>query len=220
MKYDAIIFDFDGTLANTREDVWESVEFAANSVGGTIPMEFRNNSSNLALSEEVIFDSICPKVPTKFLKQFRDEIKRHYRKMNTFIHTEFYPGIESLLKELKKKNIPCYIITMKPLEPLEKILFTKKWNEYFVKWLSPDSIKGNIYTKSEMIHHLIQTCLPKSDLIYIGDTFSDIIAAKDNKINSIGILYGDGNADLVKSEKPEYTACNAKDIRDILLVEE
>ena len=43
-KADAVIFDFDGVIADTREDVWDSVEYAANAVGGAMDKEFMEDT--------------------------------------------------------------------------------------------------------------------------------------------------------------------------------
>ena len=41
MKYDIVLWDFDGTLANTGQDVWGSLEYAARVLGGEIRKQFR-----------------------------------------------------------------------------------------------------------------------------------------------------------------------------------
>jgi phosphoglycolate phosphatase len=220
MKYDAIVFDFDGTLASSEEDVWESVAYAAQVLGGRIPQWFRSDSRHLSLSEKEIFEAITPRISSQKLTLFQHELTRHYRQLNTFAYTELYSGMESLLQSLQSRKIPCYIVTMKPLEPLEKILASKGWDQYFVHWISPDSKPGQFSSKGEMIRTLKEMFPAHIDPIYIGDTFSDIQAAKMNGMDSMGVLYGDGDGELLRKEKPDYLVADVKTMARILLQQE
>ena len=47
MKYKVILWDFDGTLANTGADVWDSLEYAAGKLGGSMDEKFKSCDSNL-----------------------------------------------------------------------------------------------------------------------------------------------------------------------------
>ena len=217
MKYDAIVFDFDGTLASSEEDVWESVDYAAKAVGGQIPKWFRSDSSHLSLSEKEIFEAIIPRISSQKLLLFQQELTKHYRHLNVFAYTELYPGMENLLQSLQFRKIPCYIVTMKPLEPLEKILASKGWDQYFANWISPDSKPGQFSSKGEMIRKLKEMFPAHSAPIYIGDTFSDIQAAKMNGMDSMGVLYGDGDGELLRKEKPDYLVEDVKTMTRILL---
>ena len=69
-KADAVIFDFDGVIADTREDVWDSVEYAANAVGGAVDKEFMEDTSHVALPEEELFRHINPLPPGQLFDAF------------------------------------------------------------------------------------------------------------------------------------------------------
>ena len=92
-KADAVIFDFDGVIADTREDVWDSVEYAANAVGGAVDKEFMEDTSHVALPEEELFRHINPLPPGHLFDVFCSHIKTHYRTMNQFHKTRMYPGL-------------------------------------------------------------------------------------------------------------------------------
>ena len=59
-KYDAVIFDFDGTVAYTAADVWDSLRWAARRLGGELDGEFSKNDANLGLPMERIFAAAQP----------------------------------------------------------------------------------------------------------------------------------------------------------------
>ena len=70
MKYDIVLWDFDGTLANTGQDVWGSLEYAARVLGGEIRKQFRADDSNLGKSMEEIFLAIEPALDDGLQEKF------------------------------------------------------------------------------------------------------------------------------------------------------
>lgn len=203
MKYNVVIWDFDGTLAYTCEDVWESIEYAANVCNGKVSEIFREKNSNLGRQMEEIFKAIEPFPGKGMFEIFQEQIRIHYREISDYPNTIFYPGILELLQYLTENSIKCYIISLKPVEALERILVKKGWEGYFDGWFSPDSFKECEKTKSELISHLIKSShfLP-GKTVYIGDTYSDVIAAKDNGVDCIGVTYGDGEAEKLLEADP------------------
>lgn len=216
MMYRAVLFDFDGTLADTKEDVWLSLEYAAKQVGGTLPTAFRANSANLACTEEEIFSALTPTPPTERLEAFCAAVKHHYRKLNSFTNTRLFAGIAKLLEQCQTSGIPCYIITNKPAEPMQKLLLTKGWNSLFQGVLSPDSFPGEERRKADLIHYTLESLLKHKDAVYIGDTDSDVYACRENSLDCIGVLYGDGDPSRVRAAEPNHLANSPEAVFQIL----
>jgi phosphoglycolate phosphatase len=55
-----------------------------------------------------------------------------------------------------------------------------------------------------------------SDFVMIGDRADDIIGTKKNKIASIGVLYGYGSSEEIKSEHPDYVVKTVEELEKIL----
>lgn len=204
MKYNAVIFDFDGTIAYTSKDVWGSIEYAAGRIGSIIPDAVKNEDSNLGLSTLELFKMLEPLPPMERFDEFDRYISEHYRTITMYPGTFIYPGMEDLIKLLIEKKIPRYIVTMKPKIPLERILQIKKWDFMFDGWYTPDYIEGKIYSKEELLKTLISTKLKGYNCVYIGDSYSDVIATKSNNLDCIGVTYGDGDKQMLIDQKPTY----------------
>ncbi len=203
MKYNVVIWDFDGTLAYTCDDVWESIAYAANACKGKVSKTFRSKNSNLGKSMYEIFKSIEPFPGEMMFELFQEQIRIHYREISDYPTTVFYPGILELLQYLTKNNMKSYIISLKPIKALERILKRKEWEVYFESWFSPDSFKECEKTKAELISRLIKegNFLPEK-IVYIGDTYSDVIAAKENNVDCIAVTYGDGETGKLLEADP------------------
>lgn len=217
MKYEMILWDFDGTLADTRKDVWDSLEYAAEKCGGTLPKEFKSDDSNLGKTVKDVFRQIYPVPKEEQYEKYEELVRVHYRTICEYGNTYLYPGIRRLLSETREEGFRHYIVTMKAEEALERILEKKGWNVLFDGWISPDSLPGEEKTKSEMIAHVMrESGLENREYIYIGDTWSDVKAAHENGIDCIGVTYGDGDAKLLCELNPRYSAENVSVIRQIL----
>ena len=112
MKYNTVIFDLDGTLLNTLEDLADSTNFALESFG----YPTRTYEEVRTFVGNGIKELIKKAVPTgtdeettlKCLQAFKD----HY-KTNMQHKTAPYDGIIDLLKELNSKNIKLGIVSNK-----------------------------------------------------------------------------------------------------------
>lgn len=214
--YDAVLFDFDGTLADTAPDVWKSVEYAAASVGGAVPVSFMKEAENLSLPLKMIYNTVKGEAGEERFADFAEALKTHYRKLNTFEDTALYPGMENLLQKLLESGTPAYILSAKPYEPLCKILLQKGWARYFRAWYSTDSIKDGVLSKTVLLSNFMRTFLQNQKAVYIGDSPGDVISARESGIPSIGVLYGDGNSQRLLAEKPDFTARSADELLQLL----
>lgn len=214
-RFDAILFDFDGTLANTRDDVWDALQVAATRVGGSLPNGVLANPVNLALPMAELFSKIVPSLPISLLPAFEAETTRYYREESVLPKTRFYPGMQGLLGHINAAQLPCYIVSVKEDGALRRVLALKDWNGYFNGHYSPDSLGGGTLTKTQLLQHLLQA-LHAEKPVYIGDSYTDILAARANNIASIGVTYGDGNTQELLCAKPDYVAHDVTELTAIL----
>lgn len=216
----AVIWDFDGTLAYTRDDVWESVKYAAKVCNGNFSESFIRDPSNLGKGMKEIFQEIIPYPGNDKFEKFVQENRIYYRTISNYPNTYLYPGIEEVLGWNRSKSIKNYIISLKPLEPLKRIIRMKNWESYFEGIFSTEELIEQQHTKAELIEYLVkEEKFSHENVIYIGDTFSDIVAANQTGIKSIGVTYGDGDVEKLRKENPTYTVHKAYQIRYVMEVE-
>jgi phosphoglycolate phosphatase len=202
MSYEAVIFDFDGTLADSARDVWISLAFAAAEEGGRLREGFDSRASNLSLPLEDIFAAIEPFPGLERFESFAASVERHYRRVNRYEMTELYPGIPELLRRLKSEGVTSCIVSQKPEEALSRILRVKHWEAWFDAWLSPDSFPDLRLGKAARISLLLEDRLKGRRAVYIGDSWTDAVAARESGIDFIGAAYGDGDPELLAAERP------------------
>ena len=131
MKYRIRLWDFDGTLADTGRDVWNSIQYAAKKCGGEIDRDYMKNDSNLGKPLAEIFEKVMPYPGKQKFGQFEQLVRIHYREISMYEETYLYHGIAEILESAEVEDAADYVITMKPKSALERILETKGWSNLF-----------------------------------------------------------------------------------------
>lgn len=190
MKYKAVIFDLDGTLLDTVEDIATSVNNVLKSKGQPVfPLEIYKKTVGTSL-RQLVQDLI----PNSFLEddeleEFIRNVRGEYAK-NWNNKTKPYEGIEELLEALEDKGIRISVLSNKLDEftVLSMEHYFKDWNFYPVF-----GSRSNIPLKPDPASAL-EICglmrLKPSDILFLGDTNVDMMTAKNSGMTAIGALWG------------------------------
>ncbi len=211
-RFSAVLFDFDGTLAYTASDVWVSVRYGFESAGLILDEDYAGDDRNLAYTVGEMIKALYPGASEEQIRIAEENCNRHYRYVNSFDNTVMYEGIKELLEFIRAENIPCGVLSNKGHISLSRLLKEKGWDIYFDRFQgTTDESYGLSKTirLREFVKHF-----DISNAIYIGDSYTDITAARDNGLLSAGVLYGDGDRELVKREHPDYLFDTAVDLLD------
>lgn len=216
-----VVWDFDGTLADTQGDVWESLRYAANRMGRCFPVGFEGDDEHLALSMGQIMKALEPAAGPEQLESFERDVRVHYRSISTHPNTKLYPGMEALLRELRVRGIQSRIATNKPFGALERLLALKGWDVLFDGWVASDMGEGGELTKEQMIRmSLFQADADCADAVMIGDSWGDVQGAQLAGIACIGVTYGDGDTTRLLAAGPDYSVDNVTQLAGLLIGEQ
>ncbi|AFM40771.1 haloacid dehalogenase superfamily enzyme, subfamily IA [Desulfosporosinus acidiphilus SJ4] len=190
MKYKAAIFDLDGTLVDSLEDLAESMNAVLRRLNYEIhDLEsykyfIGNGIKNLvrqALPEESRDESIISGCFDSMLKEYRERC---------LDKTKPYAEVPELLDELTKRNIKLCILTNKADELAQKVVsvLLADWNFEFV--IGPSV---NIPRKPDPTGALLissSLAIPPAEIIYLGDSGVDMQTAAAANMYAVGALWG------------------------------
>ena len=213
MKYDAVLLDFDGTIADTGEGIYDSVRYAVRAMGFD------------PLPEEVVHTFIGPPVFSSFKRALNlsdeDSAKavEKYREsyMNGGIYRlSFYDGMEKLLNDIIKAGIKLTVASSKPENFIIEILRYLKISDLFDFISAPESDKAP-ESKTALVERAVKALgIDKSKAVMIGDRYFDIEGAKEAKVDSIGVTFGFGDRNELVNSGADYIADSTEDIRRII----
>lgn len=196
-KYQMVFWDFDGTLADSQHDVWDSLRHAVGKLGGEFTNGFDQDPLNLALPMEEILQAVVPYPGSSELDLFGELVADHYRNVNRFPRTVLYPGIMDILRDLRTAGSRQHIVTLKPSVALGRLLSSKGWTQEFDGWDSPDSLDGPTRNKAAMVADVIDLeQVENRACVLVGDSLGDWEAARSNGLDFVGVTYGDGDLDV------------------------
>jgi len=205
MKY--IIFDFDGTLADSTAvfaSAWNTLAQKYKFKG----IEFKEIESlkKLSIAERSkLFDFPMYKLPM-ILPQFY----RLYRQSLNEVH--LYEGIKDVLMEIDKRGYKILIISSNSQENILEFL---KMNG--IQCVSNVLCSNRIFGKDKVLKKFLKdSSSSASDVLYIGDEQRDIVACKKVGVPIIWVSWGYDSIEVIQQEEPEYKVNAPKEILDII----
>jgi len=201
MKYSNILFDLDGTITDSKIGIINSIKQAL-------------SNFNIQENDTVVLNQF---LRPPLLDSFKNVYKlsesdarlaltyyREYYSDKGIFENELFPGIIPLLEKLTNDKKTIYMATSKPTVYAKEIARHFRIGHYF-RSIYGSNIDGSRSDKTEIIKYLMATeNIDPAQTIMIGDRKHDMIGAKNNGIDSIGVVYGYGGEQEMKETDPTY----------------
>jgi phosphoglycolate phosphatase len=208
---DLLIFDLDGTLIDSKDDIATCVNLTLAEVG--LPTK----------DPKVIYGYVGDGV-RRLLQQAVGEGKQEQFKKTMRIFrghylahlldtTRFYPGVEDVLDHFKGKKKT--VVTNKPIEYTEKIIDGLKARERFDLILGGDGL-NNLKPHPEMLHKVLEEMEVRRDrAVMVGDGINDILAARAAGIRICAVGYGLGDPVRLKKGEPDFFCERIEELKEL-----
>jgi len=185
-KFDLIIWDWDGTLADSTSVIIDAITIASRELGlGEIPRAQASSIIGLSLNEAIktLLGNIGPDNTQALAARYRD----YY-----FLHEENIPlfaGVADTIKTLHKRGFKLAVATGKGRRGLNLALEHADLTKYFqaTRTVNECLSKPHPQMLDELMDHFVTT--PERTLM-IGDTSYDLQMAKNAGIPALAVSYG------------------------------
>ncbi len=197
LPYETVIFDLDGTIAQSAPGVFQCVTAALQRMNKPIPSEkiLRKFIGPPLCHSFIDFCGMTQKEADIGVAYFRDA----YIGGGIYNNSTF-PHIMELLCKLKEHNIQICIATSKP-EPMAKIVLEHLKITPLLDHIAGADLDERHSDKTELIQKGLTHCNTKPEhAVMIGDTHFDAYGAKQVNTNFIGVLYGYGTREEMERE--------------------
>ena len=208
MAYDVFLFDLDGTLTDSSVGITKSVIYALKKYG--IEEE----------DQKKLYAFIGPPLTESFQKFYGfsaeqsieavEYYREYYREIGIF-ENKVYEGMKETLRHLKEKGKRLMVATSKP-EPFARRIIRHFGLASYFEYVAGMELDGGRGTKAEVIAYALQSCGidDRGKTVMVGDREHDVIGAKKEGLDCIGVLYGFGSREELEKagadwiiEKPE-----------------
>lgn len=190
MNYKAVIFDLDGTLLDTIDDLADSMNFVLDrfqySTHGVDKYKYFVGDGMLTLVKRALPPEVCTEeTANQCLEAMREEYAQRWADKS-----KPYKGIPELLNALQAKGIKINILSNKPHEFTQEV----------VKKLLPDWSFEIIFGERKGIPKkpdpagALEICsmlgLNPEQVLYLGDTNTDMMTANAAGMHAVGVTWG------------------------------
>jgi len=215
--YPYVIFDLDGTLLDTLEDLAIATNWVCEQHGWpTHPVErfkeFVGNGAPKLLERVTPIDL---ELTQELRRQTLEEFTNRYTNLEED-HTRPYPGMVSLTKELKERGIRTAVLTNKPHEAAYPIV-NRYYPELF-QWVQGALPQYPTKPDPTLLRQLMaQMGADPKQTLFVGDSNVDIQTAKNGGLTSCGVLWGFRTRQELEGEGPGFLVESAEELAKLIM---
>lgn len=212
LKYDAILFDVDGTLIDSAPGIINTLQEVFDAMGV--------DTTNVNLRRY-----LGPPLRKSFGEHFTDPAKieeatERYRTsyaVKGSHESAAYPGAVEMLQRLKQAGIVLCTATSKPTEVVTPILEEKGLAPLF-DFIGGASMDESRDTKTDVVKHVLsQPVMQGRHVLMVGDRNDDMRGAKDCGLDAAGALYGYGSREELDPFHPVFYVQSCAELADRVL---
>jgi phosphoglycolate phosphatase len=203
-----LIFDFDGTIADTLAAIVRlanrhHVELGIPRLDEAEVEAMRGMPSRAIMKKYRIPLTKIPKLVMKYQKELHEEIDK----------LGLFPGIRELLMELKAFGVKLGILTSNSQENVRKFLDARGLDVF--DFIHSES---NLFGKTRALRHLLKEEVGgRDDVMYVGDEARDIEACRKADVPVIAVSWGFQRRDFLADQDPNYLVDSPDEILQIVL---
>ena len=215
MSYKAVLFDMDGTLLDTLEDLCDSTNHALAQMGYPLRgieeiRRFIGNGAEKQIRRAVPEGTSEGKI-METLAAFRAYYQDHCQ-----IKTKVYDGLLDVLSELKEKSVKMAVVSNKPDAAVKKLS-----REYFGDRLDyaigpSDGVRCKPYP--DMAEEALKALgVEKKDAVFVGDSEVDVQTGLNAGLDVIAVSWGFRSREVVIEAGAKMIADDASELEKLIL---
>lgn len=208
MTVKVIIFDFDGTIADSLDAVVNITNRLAVEFGYQPPsLEDIEKIKNLSSRQIIQFSGVSIFKLPFLLRKVRIRLNNQIQDLKPF------PGIKETFTELKAQGNQLGIITSNSKENVSIFLKENEFIELFDFIYSAPTIFGkhkviNSFSKKQNIQN--------NEMVYVGDETRDIEAARKSRIKVISVSWGFNSKEVLAKHHPDFLIDKPSELLEVI----
>ncbi|WP_433884989.1 HAD family hydrolase [Pseudomonas vranovensis] len=199
-NYDLLIFDWDGTLADSISRIVEAMHLAAGRAGYAICADDAvKGIIGLALPEAI--SVLYPQLDAEQVAQFR----QHYADVYMALDDQPSPLFEGVVESLEAFRAEGYrlaVATGKARRGLDRVLRANGWEDYFDITRAADESRGKPHP--QMLEEILAHCqVEPQRALMVGDSSFDLLMASNAGMHSVAVGYGAMSLEALSAFGPQ-----------------
>jgi phosphoglycolate phosphatase len=215
----AVLFDLDGTLVDSAPDIAASVDYALGRLGLRAPDTDRIRTyigdGAARLMHRCLTDDIDGVADGSLFDSASAHFLAHYA-ANVCRLSATYPRVVETLTTLTGRGYALACVTNKPARFTRPLLEALRLDRFFPVTMSGDSLAAKKPAPDQLLYAADRCGVPPSSCTMVGDTATDLLAAKRAEMPAICVSYGYGDMSDILGNGPSAIVDSIEHIVDLL----
>lgn len=219
-KIQLIGFDLDGTLVNSLPDIALSLNTAFAEKGlpqadESLVLTWIGNGAGVLFKRALEWAGGENQFSAQEIKHLEERFNRCYAE-NVCNKSQLYPNVKETLQTLKEQGYLLAVVSNKPTKLVAPVLQAFEIEDFFVETLGGHSLPKIKPHPAPLYYLCGKFGLYPSEMLFVGDSKNDILAARAAGCKSIGLTYGYNYNVPIAHENPDFICEHFSDILQIL----
>lgn len=212
MKYELVVFDWDGTLLDSAAAIVRAMQAAARDLGLLEPEEARaRHVIGLGLADSLRY--AVPDLPPERYPEMTERYRHHF--LADDHRLTLFAGVPEMLQCLQARGHQLAVATGKSRLGLERSLDQTGLRSFFLASRCADECHSKPHP--QMLEELmLEFGLPAVSTVMIGDTSHDLLMASNAGVDSLAVTYGAHAHDHLLEHAPQACLHSVQELADWL----
>ena len=215
METKVIIFDFDGTLCDTRSNIIIAFRATMERLG----LEMRDEATcgaTIGLTLRDGFKSMYPMLDDAAIDNCVDTYRQIFAERREELMPELFPGVKETLEELHKRGHRMTIASSRLTDSLMLFMRHHNIDQYFEYVVGSDSVSNHKPHPEPALKTLTELNIEPSEAIMVGDMPVDIAMAHNAEIRAVGVSFGNATHEELAEAKADWIIDNITKLLEII----
>lgn len=215
METKVIIFDFDGTLCDTRSNIIIAFRATMEHLG----LEMRDEETcgaTIGLTLRDGFKSMYPDFDDAKIDYCVETYRQIFAERRKELMPDLFPGVKETLEALRKRGHRMTIATSRLTDSLMLFMRHHGIDHYFEYAVGSDSVTHHKPHPEPALKTLRELNIAPSEAIMVGDMPVDIAMAHNAGIRAIGVDYGNATREELEAAEADWIVDSITKILEII----
>lgn len=210
-----VIFDFDGTLADTKENIILTFQMTMKELGVEIKSR-QECAATIGLTLEDAFKVLYPGMAAEKYTLLRDTYRRIFKENRKILVPGLFPEVMETLEELRRRGFLMSIASSRQSPSLQSFLEDMKIAHLFEYAVGGDNVEHPKPAPDAVLQILRHYNLSAEEAFVVGDMPFDINMATNAGVKSCGVTWGNADAAQLKESGANYVIDKMSQLLEIL----
>ncbi len=203
MSIKLIIFDFDGTLGDTRRNIVTTMQMTIKEM--QLPSRTETEcASTIGLPLAECFRTLFPDIPDEIIPRCAETYRRFFNENLQKITPTAFPGVVDTLSALHQKGFVLTIASSRSRKSLTELTRDMGIVDYISYLIGADDVKEAKPKPEPVLKTLAAMQFDASETLVVGDMSVDILMGANAGTKTCGVTWGNGSREELKEAGADF----------------